>query len=124
RKAVKRAKAGGTSSSFARGIARAEHEEETVKVETNKRNDSNHLSLRNEPGNSENERVAPPYSPYVAAIITDFSHELNDTTHIISNVTQALRIWQQSGVDEQSFTEVLYEAKRLTRSYEGKQGLG
>ena len=27
-------------------------------------------------------------------------------------------------LSEQAFTELLYEAKRLTRAYQGKQGLG
>ncbi len=46
------------------------------------------------------------------------------SAHIVSNVTQALRLWQASGLGEQGFTELLYEAKRLTRAYQGKQGLG
>lgn len=66
----------------------------------------------------------PPYSPYVASVIADFSTELGDSAHVFANVTQALRLWQVSGMDEQGFVGLLYEAKRLTRSYQGKQGLG
>ncbi|HKP53141.1 MAG TPA: helix-turn-helix domain-containing protein [Chloroflexia bacterium] len=120
----KRARAGGASSTYARGIARGLHEEETDKVEANDRDDSNHLSTKKVDENGSEERIPPPYSPYIAAVITDFSDELNDSSHIVSNVTQALRLWQASGLGEQGFTELLYEAKRLTRAYQGKQGLG
>ena len=71
----------------------------------------------------ENGLTPPPYSPYIASVVSDFSNELNDPAHIISNVTQALRLWQSSNMDEQQFTELLYEAKRTTRTYQGKQGL-
>jgi hypothetical protein len=37
-------------------------------------------------------------------------------------VTQALRLWAQSGLGEADFVEMLYEAKRRTRLYQGKQG--
>jgi hypothetical protein len=57
-------------------------------------------------------------------VIADFSAELGDPAHVFANVTQALRLWQSSGLDEQGFVAMLYEAKRLTRSYQGKQGLG
>lgn len=70
------------------------------------------------------EATPPPYSPYVASVIADFSTELGDSAHVFANVTQALRLWQVSGMDEQGFVGLLYEAKRLTRSYQGKQGLG
>ncbi len=74
----KRARAGGTSSTYARGIARGLHEEETGKVETNDTDDSNHLSTKKVDENGSEERTPPPYSPYIAAVITDFSDELND----------------------------------------------
>jgi hypothetical protein len=72
---------------------------------------------------SETGTTPPPYSPYIASVISDFSNELNDPTHIISNVTQALRLWSTSGLNDQQYTDLLYEAKRLTRSYQGKNGL-
>jgi hypothetical protein len=120
----KHARSGGTSSAYARGVARGLHEEETDKVETIDRDDSNHLSTKKVDENAAEERISPPYSPYIAAVVTDFSDELNDSSHVVSNVTQALRLWQASGLREQAFTELLYEAKRLTRAYQGKQGVG
>lgn len=62
------------------------------------------------------------YSPYIAAVLTDFSDELGDSAHTVANVTQALRLWGQSKVGEADFVEMLYEAKRRTRLYQGKQG--
>ncbi|HYP39339.1 MAG TPA: hypothetical protein VEX13_03180 [Chloroflexia bacterium] len=118
------APAGGTSHAYSRGVARALHEEETEQVETIQKDDSNHLPQKKSPVTKESDNTPPPYSPYIAAVITDFSTELNDPAHTISNVAQALRLWQTSGLNEQQFTELLYEAKRLTRSYQGKQGLG
>ena len=66
--------------------------------------------------------TATVYSPYIAAVLTDFSDELGDSSHTVANVTQALRLWAQSGVGEEDFVEMLYEAKRRTRLYQGKQG--
>jgi DNA-binding transcriptional regulator YhcF (GntR family) len=120
----KHARSGGTSSAYARGVARGLHEEEAGKVETIDEDDSNPLSTKKVDENATGERTSPPYSPYIAAVITDFSDELNDSAHVVSNVTQALRLWQASGLGEQAFTELLYEAKRLTRAYQGKQGIG
>ncbi len=62
------------------------------------------------------------YSPYIAAVLTDFSDELGDSSHTVANVTQALRLWAQAGAGEADFVEMLYEAKRRTRLYQGKQG--
>ena len=121
---TKRVHTGGTSSTYARGVARGLHEEETVKVETDNGDDSNHLSTKKDDERGVSANTSPPYSPYIAAVITDFSDELNDSAHVVSNVTQALRLWLASGLGEQAFTELLYEAKRLTRAYQGKQGLG
>jgi hypothetical protein len=93
-----------------------------------KKDDSNQHSQGNKSAKDEGRRTEigltpPPYSPYIASVISDFSNELNDPAHTISNVTQALRLWQTCNLDEQQFTELLYEAKRITRSYQGKQGL-
>ena len=60
------------------------------------------------------------FSPYIAAIATDFSSELGDAEHSVSNVSQTLRIWQQSGLEDQQFVEVMYEARKRTRQYIGK----
>jgi hypothetical protein len=100
------------------------HEIEALNEESRKKRvDSNPLSQKGKV-EKKNGHEQTPFSPYIAAIITDFSNELNDPTHIVSNVTQALRLWQMSILEEQEFTELLFEARRMTRSYQGKQGLG
>jgi hypothetical protein len=60
----------------------------------------------------------------MAAIITDFSLELEDRDHITVNVSQAMRLWKTSGLDEQQFVELLIESRKRVRTYQGKQGLG
>ncbi len=115
---------GGSARAYPRGIARNLHEVEAIKVETNNKDDSNQVSPNNSIHEDEIPGITLSYSPYIAAVITDFSNELSDPAHIVSNVTQALRLWQQSGKDEQQFTDLLYEAKHRTRRYQGKQGLG
>jgi AraC-like DNA-binding protein len=150
---AKPTRARGTSAAYRAGVARGLHEEESVHVEQEKKNrvDSNHIARgensganNRTPGATQNgttkqvipaatvtkntgnnaEVTPPPYSPYVASVIADFSTELGDSAHVFANVTQALRLWQVSGLDEQGFVGLMYEAKRLTRSYQGKQGLG
>jgi hypothetical protein len=90
-------------------------------TEIQQRDDSNRLSQRKN-GFEKSTDTATAYSPYIAAVLTDFSDELGDSSHTVANVTQALRLWGQSGVDESDFVEMLYEAKRRTRLYQGKQG--
>lgn len=71
---------------------------------------------------SSQEETRPPYSSYIASVISDFSAELGDAEHSVSNVTQALRLWQRSGLGEEDFVQRLYQAKAQTRSYQGKNG--
>ncbi|MGA7732598.1 MAG: hypothetical protein WCD37_15165, partial [Chloroflexia bacterium] len=121
---IKRKHAGGTSARYQGGIARALHKIESEQEESEKKIDDSNQPPRNRTfAGSETGITPPPYSPYIASVISDFSHELNDPSHIISNVTQALRLWSTSDLNEQQFTDLLYEAKRLTRTYQGKNGL-
>ena len=71
------------------------------------------------------ERVpAPPYSPYIAGVVQDHSTDLGDSAHWPANVTQALRLWHGSGLDEEAFVAQLHAARHLVRTYQGKQGTG
>jgi hypothetical protein len=63
-------------------------------------------------------------SSYIAGIVLDFSRELGDEAHVAANITQALRLYGASGQGEQAFVGLLYEARRRTRQYQGRQGLG
>ncbi|MEA2574958.1 MAG: hypothetical protein QOH93_2256 [Chloroflexia bacterium] len=83
--------------------------------------DSNRLH-QSKNGFEKSTETATAYSPYIAAVLTDFSDELGDSSHTVANVTQALRLWAQSSAEEADFVEMLYEAKRRTRLYQGKQG--
>jgi hypothetical protein len=57
-------------------------------------------------------------------VVLDFSRELGDAVHGVSNVTQALRLHATAGRSEQEFVDLLYEARTRTRQYQGRQGLG
>lgn len=72
----------------------------------------------------KNEKYAGPYSAYIAGIIKDHSTELGDPIHWPANVTQALRLWQATSLDEHTYVAQLHEARRLVRVYQGKQGTG
>ena len=62
---------------------------------------------------------------YVAAVMSDFSREFGDASHESANITQALRLWQGSGLAAHVFvTQLLYEARTRTRRAQGGQGGG
>jgi hypothetical protein len=92
---------------------------ETSRKEEEK-DDSNHLSPINKVGTNSTTESRPTYSPFIAQVITDFSQELGDADHIVSNVSQALRLWEESGLAEQAYVGSLYEAKTLTRKYQSR----
>lgn len=104
-------------------VAQGLHNVEVIQEEKKKRDDSNQIS----PGGKERRRdtnpAQSPTSTYIVAILEDFSNELHDPDHKQSNATQALHIWQASGLSEQQFVQHIYEAKQLTRQYQGKHGL-
>jgi DNA-binding MarR family transcriptional regulator len=54
-------------------------------------------------------------SPYLTRLMDDFSRALNDSSHANSNRTQVLKIFQASGLNEKTFAELLYEAKKRTQ---------
>jgi hypothetical protein len=52
---------------------------------------------------------------FIRNILSDFSRDLGDHDHVFSNVSQAAKIFRQSGMDEQSFIEALYEARSAAK---------
>ena len=57
-------------------------------------------------------------------MVQDHSTDLGDGPHWRANVTQAQRLWAASGLGEEAFVTHLHEARRLVRTYQGKQGTG
>ena len=57
-------------------------------------------------------------------VITDFACEFNDLAHERSNVTRAVNLWRRSGLPVDDFVTYAYDARRLTREYQGKQPPG
>ncbi len=93
---------------------------EARKVEVMHKDDSNHLSPKNKLVTNQTRANAPLYSPYIAAIASDFSRELGDTVHEASNIKQALNLWTSSGLGEQQFVNIMQEARKLTRRYQSR----
>jgi hypothetical protein len=104
-------------------VAQGLHNVEAIQEEKKRRHDSNHISPGEKRVRNQTNPVQRPSSTYITAILDDFSNELNDPDHKQSNVTQALRLWQASGLSEQQFVQRIYEAKQLTRQYQGKNGV-
>jgi hypothetical protein len=62
------------------------------------------------------------YSPFISRVATDFSYELGDVEHVLENAAQALKLWRSSGLQAEAFVDLMYSAKRATRSGQGKHG--
>jgi hypothetical protein len=86
------------------------------------KDDSNHIPPKNKVKTTSIMEDRPQYSPYIAEVITDFSYELGDASHIMENASQAQRLWRSSGLSEADFVEMMYTAKRSTREGQGKHG--
>jgi hypothetical protein len=56
---------------------------------------------------------------YIDNIIRDISGELHDSKHTRSNVTQARRLWQASGMTVLDFKDALYDVRRVVRLQPG-----
>jgi hypothetical protein len=110
-----------------REVSQRQHESETIQKEALKRDDSNQRSRLEDSGERSsiigNGEEHILYSPYIAAVVSDFSNELGDANHVFSNVTQALRIYTRSGLGEEEFSAILFEARKVVRTYQGKQGV-
>jgi hypothetical protein len=65
-----------------------------------------------------------PASSYIGGVVMDYSRELGDEQHVAANITQALRLYQSSSLPEETFVNLLHEARRRTRQYQGRQGVG
>ena len=71
--------------------------------------------------NRRSRRFQKKSSEDITRILTDFSQNiLHDNSHADSNITQALRIWQESSVSEDDFIELLYQAKKTTLEHSGQ----
>lgn len=93
---------------------------EAVKEETKQEDDSNQRSQKNRLRTRETNTSILGYSPYIAAVAQDFSRELEDSIHEVSNMKQALNLWQSSGLSEQEFVDRMQEARKLTRRYQSR----
>jgi replication protein O len=107
------------------GLVRKSDPQETAEQETaiqeefeaSKASPNVHNSVDNPDG------AAPPQvtiqSPPVITLMADFSREMGDTKHLGSNITQAHRIFAESGLGLDAFFSILYEARIRTRKTNG-----
>lgn len=105
------------------GRTRGLHEIESQQIEEIQKGDSNQLSKEDISGTKDSTHTKtgiPGYSPYIAAIASDFSREFGDAIHEASNMKQALNLWKDSGLAEQQFVELMQEARKLTRRYQSR----
>ena len=63
-------------------------------------------------------RPRPALSSYIAGVIEDISRDLGDLEHSNSNITQALRLWQEADLEETAFVALLREVKGTVRHYQ------
>ena len=54
-------------------------------------------------------------SPWLLQLITDISAEFHDEDHTEQNLVQALRLWDRSGLPQDSFCQLVYEAGSLSK---------
>src|SRR4051794_2971120 len=53
--------------------------------------------------------------PTIALYVTSWSRELHDSEHVKSNITQAFRLMQQTGLSESVFLQKMTEARAITK---------
>lgn len=56
------------------------------------------------------------YSTYISQVMADFSKLFHDGAHERSNRTRAMRLWAESGLDEETFVDILQEARTITQA--------
>jgi len=91
-------------------VQESDPQERVVQDTENKREGEDGSSL------SENPPAAPPpYSPVIAGAVLDVARALHDDLAGPGAVTQALRLWQESGLSEAAFVAALQAAQGRSR---------
>lgn len=55
------------------------------------------------------------YSAHISQVATDLSSLFHDQEHEKSNRTRTLRLWIESGLEEETFVAMMYEARTITQ---------
>jgi hypothetical protein len=63
---------------------------------------------------------------WLLPFVEDFAREMRDTAPMTSTLTRLVRIYRQSGLDEEQFTDRMYQARQVTKERVGsvKSGEG
>jgi hypothetical protein len=60
-------------------------------------------------------KLAKPRSAFLTGLTADFSGELGDLQHLLSNTSQTHNLWRGSGLSEEVFAGLMYQARAITR---------
>ncbi len=85
-------------------------------VATTSDHSSHPMTGQSAPPSSPRTTAPLPLSSAIDLLILDLTTEFHDDGHVMSNRTQAARLWHASLLDEGDFIEVLYSARALVRS--------
>jgi hypothetical protein len=102
----------------AQPVVPPQHPQETVEHETARQEIGPFDPFDGPPHHTDVDRAI------LQRIIADLSRELDDAAHEAANLTRAANLWRATGVPARDFVTLLYEARRLTRLYQGKQAPG
>jgi hypothetical protein len=94
----------------------AQYPQETDDQETEKQETGNSKSSKGPPIGKNQGDGPRVYSTYISQVMADFSRLLHDSAHERSNRTRAMRLWAESGLDEQTFVDMLHEARTITQA--------
>ncbi len=111
---------------FGQGLVRISDTQETVLQETEEQGRFE-SSKAPDVDNFVDNPVDNPLSqivvhvPQIANLLHDFSREMGDMDHVASNISQATRLYRESGLGLDAFFTILYEARVRTRKTGGVQ---
>lgn len=89
--------------------------QETAKQKTVKQKTDDSKPSNDPPITKQLDEPRLLYSTPISQLATDLSLHFHDTEHEKSNRTRALRLWVESGLDEQTFIDMMYEARSITQ---------
>ncbi len=106
---------GGSIEPYPGSMPRETHKKQTIKIQ--KINRPGFRSLRKgPPSRKRGGDGGRLYSTYISQVMADFSKLFHDGAHERSNRTRAMRLWAESGLDEETFVDILQEARTITQA--------
>ena len=63
----------------------------------------------------KSQRRPPKITPRIEQFITEWTREFHDEESLRSNLSQAAKLWERSGLPEAAFCQILGEARLVTK---------